>query len=81
MDLQEGMKTGLDTMTALATLTWSFMGSLADIVFDFISARELPQPDLKSVATAPEPGAPCKLRQPVAIPRTKRSKIREDEAA
>ena len=79
--LPEGIKTGLDTATAAAVLTWNVISSLADIAVDLISGRKLPEPDLKSVAAAPEPGATCKLRPPVSIPRTTRSKIREDEAA
>lgn len=79
--MPEGLKTGLDTVTGAAVLTWSFLGSLADMAVDLMAGRELPHPDLKSVAAAPEPGAICKLRPPVAIPRTTRNRIREDEAA
>ena len=79
--MPEGIQTGLDTVASATVLTWSLVGSLADIAVDLITGRELPEPDLKSVATAPEPGAICKLRPPVAIPRTKRNKMRQDEAA
>jgi hypothetical protein len=79
IELPEGIQTGLDTVTAAALLAWSFLGSLADIAVDLVTGRELPEPDLKSVAAAPEPGATRKLRPPVAIPRATR-KIREDEA-
>jgi hypothetical protein len=79
--LQETVKAGLDTIAALAALSWSFMGSLVDIAADFISGRKLPEPDLKSVATAPEPGAVCKIQPRVTIPRTKRGKMRGNEAA
>lgn len=81
IELPEGIQTGLDTVRSAAVLAWSFAGSLADIAVDLITGRELPQPDLKSVATAPEPGAICKIRPPVAIPRAKRSKMGRDEAA
>ena len=81
IELDEGIHIGLDTVNTLAVLTWNFLGSMADIAVDLITGRELPQPDLKSVAAAPEPGAICKVRPPVAISRTFRSKIREDEAA
>ena len=81
IDLPEGVKVGLDTVTAAAVLTWSFLSSLADISMDLISGRELPEPNLKSVATAPEPGALSKIRAPVVIPRATRAKIRDDEAA
>ncbi len=79
--LAEEIKTGLDTVTAAGVLAWSFLGAVADIAVDLMSGRKLPQPDLKSVAAAPEPGAHCKLRPPTVIPRTTRSKIRHDEAA
>jgi hypothetical protein len=78
--LQEAVNTGFDTIAALAALIWSFMGSIADTAVDFISGREVPEPDLKSVATAPEPGTICK-RPPAMLARTKRSKMRVDEAA
>jgi len=81
INLPEGIKTGLDTVTAAAVLTWSFLGSLADTAADLISGRELPEPDLKSVATAPEPGASSRVRRPVVIPRPTRAKISDDEAA
>jgi hypothetical protein len=80
MDLPEGIKAGLDTLTATAVLTWNFLCALGDIAVDLVAGRELPEPDLKSVATAPEPGATCKVRPPVTIPRATR-KLREDEAA
>lgn len=80
MLLGEEIKAGLDTVTAAGVLAWSFLGSLADIAVDLISGRDLPQPDLKSVAAAPEPGAISKVRPPIAIPRPTR-KIRHDEAA
>lgn len=79
--LPEGLKTGLDTVTAAAVLTWNFLSSLADIIVDLVTGRELPQPDVKSVATAPEPGALSKVRSPVAVPRTTRAKFRDDQAA
>ena len=79
--MPEEIQTGLDAVRSAAVLAWSFAGSLADIAVDLITGRELPEPDLKSVATAPEPGAICKLRPPVAIPRTKRSKMDRGEAA
>jgi hypothetical protein len=81
IDLQEHIQTGLDTMAALAALTWSIMGSLADTAVDLISGRELPEPDLQSVATAPEPGATCKVRPPTSLPWTTRSKRHHNEAA
>jgi hypothetical protein len=81
IDLPEELKTGLDTLMSAAVLTWNFLGSLADIAVDVVSGRQLPEPDLKSVAAAPEPGATCKVRAPMAIPRTTRSKRRQDEAA
>ena len=79
--MQEAVQTGLDTIIALAALSWSFLSSVADIAVDFISGRELPEPDLKHVATAPEPGAICRMRPRVMMPHIKRNKMREDEAA
>ena len=79
--MSEEIEVGIDTVVAAATLTWSFLGSLRDTVFDFLSGRRLPEPDLKSVANAPEPGAICRIRTPKAIPRASRSSIRHDQAA
>ena len=81
MDLPEGIQTAFDKVTAGAVLTWNFLSSAADIAVDLITGRELPEPGLKSVATAPEPGALCKVRPPATISRTTRAKIREDKAA
>jgi hypothetical protein len=81
MDVPEEIKTGLDTLASAAVLTWTFLGSLADTAIDLLSGRKLPQPDLKSVATAPEPGTTSRLRPPISVPRQTRSKLRDDEAA
>ena len=80
MRLPEGIKTGLDTVLAATTLTWSLLASLADSALDLLAGRRLPEPDLKSVAEAPEPGAICRLRHPRATMRTSRAS-RSDEAA
>jgi hypothetical protein len=81
MQLPEALKTGLDTLAAAATLSWSILGSLADMAFDLLSGRQLPEPDLKSVAEAPEPGAICRIRTPKPIPRTSRTTLRRDQVA
>ncbi len=80
MELSEGIKTGLDTVAAAASLSWSFLASLADTAFDLLSGRQLPQPDLKSVAEAPEPGAISRVPPPKSIPRPVRTP-RHEEAA
>jgi hypothetical protein len=81
MQLPEGIKTGLDTMTSAAALGWNLLSCLADTALDLLSGRQLPEPDLKSVAEAPEPGAVSRVRPPKVIPRTSRSTVRRDEAA
>lgn len=81
MQLGEDIKIGLDTMTSAAVLSWNVLSSLADTALDLLLGRQLPLPDLKSVAEAPEPGAISRLRPPKVIPRTSRSTVRRDKAA
>jgi hypothetical protein len=81
MEMAEGIKTGLDAVAGAAHLSWSVLHALAATTFDLLSGRQLPQPDLKSIAQAPEPGAINRIRLPKSIPRPSRSTARHDEAA
>ena len=78
--MSEGIKTGLDTVLAAIALARAYLAALADSALDLLSGRRLPEPDLKSVAEAPEPGAICRLRHPRATSRTSRAS-RSDQAA
>jgi hypothetical protein len=81
MQLGEGIKIALDTMISAAVLSWNVLSCLADTALDLLFGRQLPVPDLKSVAEAPEPGAVSRLRPSKVIPRTSRSMVRRDKAA
>ncbi len=80
MELAEGIRTGLDTVAAAVTLSWSVLASLADTGFDLLSGKRPPEPDLKSVAEAPEPGELSRARPPRTLPRPSRSTIRNHAA-
>ncbi|MBV8476649.1 MAG: hypothetical protein JO266_09365 [Acidobacteria bacterium] len=81
MKLAEGIMAGLDTVATAAVLACSVFGSLADIFIDVLAGRQIPEPDLKTVAEAPEPGAVSRVRPPKNLPRTSRSTVRREEAA
>ena len=78
--LPEGVKTALDMMISAAALSWNVLSCLAETAWDLVSGRQLPEPDLKSVAEAPEPGAVSRV-PPRVIPRTSRSTVRRDKVA
>ncbi len=80
MQSSEGIQIGLDGLVAAVTLTRSFLASLLDTAFDLLSGRQLPEPDLKSVAEAPEPGALNRVLPPKTIPRPSRAAIRDKAA-
>jgi hypothetical protein len=81
MRLGEGIKIGLDTMSSAVALSWNVLSCLADTALDLVFGRQLPEPDMKSVAEAPEPGAVSRLRPPKVIPRTSRRMVRRDKVA
>lgn len=78
--LPEGIKTALDKMISAAALSWNVLSCLTETAWDFVLGRQLPEPDLKSVAEAPEPGAVSRI-PPRIIPRTSRSTVRGDKVA
>lgn len=79
MYLPEPLKTGLDTLSSAATLSWAFLGAVLNTAIDIVSGRQLPHPDMKSVAEAPEPVAIIKGRRPSSA--SSRSVARRDDVA
>lgn len=73
----ERLRTGIDALTAAATLSWLFLSAAFDSAVDMISGRELPHPDLKTVAEGPEPNVPRSWT--IRLPKT--VKRREERAA
>jgi hypothetical protein len=75
------MQAGFDRMVAVVVFSWNVIGSLADMCLDILAGRPIPEPDLKTVAEAPQPGAVSRLRPAKTLPRATRGKVPREHAA